>query len=177
METALEEIYYFEVARGGFAYQRAYGGGIDICREVRTGDAVLLPRGYHGPSMAAPGYDLYYLNVMAGPGERAWRFRDDPAHAWIRNTWADQEIDPQTSDDGGPMRLDGGAGARPVPGEPAHGARRVRAAADRRAASGSSGTATWPASGRRCSSSPRRCPTTTRATSRGWCTRRRATRG
>ena len=95
VETALEEIYYFEVARGGFAYQRAYGGGIDICREVRTGDAVLLPRGYHGPSMAAPGYDLYYLNVMAGPGERAWRFRDDPAHAWIRNTWADQEIDPR----------------------------------------------------------------------------------
>ena len=42
-----------------------------------------------------PGYDLYYLNVMAGPGERAWRFRDDPAHAWIRNTWADQEIDPR----------------------------------------------------------------------------------
>ena len=37
--------------------------------------------------MAAPGYDLYYLNVMAGPGERAWRFTDDPAHAWIRDTW------------------------------------------------------------------------------------------
>ena len=34
--------------------------------------------------MAAPGYDLYYLNVMAGPGERAWRFTDDPAHAWVR---------------------------------------------------------------------------------------------
>jgi 5-deoxy-glucuronate isomerase len=93
VETALEEVYYFEVARDGFAYQRAYGGGIDICREVRTGDTVLLPRGYHGPSMAAPGYDLYYLNVMAGPGERAWRFTDDPAHAWIRGTWADQELD------------------------------------------------------------------------------------
>ena len=38
-----------------------------------------MPHGYHGPSMAAPGYDLYYLNVMAGPGERAWRFTDDPA--------------------------------------------------------------------------------------------------
>ena len=48
--------------------------------EVRTGDVVLLPHGYHGPSMAAPGYHLYYLNVMAGPGEeRVWRFRDDPA--------------------------------------------------------------------------------------------------
>jgi len=96
-ETALEEIYYFEVARAGFAYQRCYGSGpgreIDVLAEVRTGDAVLLPHGYHGPSMAAPGYDLYYLNVMAGPGERAWRFRDDPAHAWIRATWSGQEID------------------------------------------------------------------------------------
>ena len=95
VETALEEIYYFEVADGGFAYQRAYGPGIDILEEVRSGDHVLLPSGYHGPSMAAPGYDLYYLNVMAGPGERAWRFTDDPAHAWIRDTWEGQEIDPR----------------------------------------------------------------------------------
>jgi 5-deoxy-glucuronate isomerase len=95
VETALEEIYYYEVARGGFAYQRAYGSGVDICREVRTGDTVLLPAGYHGPSMAAPGYDLYYLNVMAGPGERAWRFTDDPAHAWIRESWAGRALDPR----------------------------------------------------------------------------------
>jgi 5-deoxy-glucuronate isomerase len=95
VETALEEIYYFEVADGGFAYQRAYGPEIDILEEVRSGDTVLLPTGYHGPSMAAPGYDLYYLNVMAGAGERAWRFTDDPAHAWIRDTWAGQEVDPR----------------------------------------------------------------------------------
>lgn len=94
-ETALEEIYYFEVADGGFGFQRAYGPGIDIREEVRTGDHLLLPRGYHGPSMAAPGYDLYYLNVMAGPGERAWRFSDDPAHAWIRDSWAGVEVDPR----------------------------------------------------------------------------------
>jgi 5-deoxy-glucuronate isomerase len=43
--------------------------------------------------MAAPGYDLYYLNVMAGPGERKWLFSDDPAHAWVRTLWDDQEID------------------------------------------------------------------------------------
>ncbi len=95
VETALEEIYYFEVAGGGLAYQRAYGPQIDVLQEVRSGDHVLLPGGYHGPSMAAPGYDLYYLNVMAGPGERAWRFRDDPAHAWIRGTWPAQELDPR----------------------------------------------------------------------------------
>ena len=34
---------------------------------------MLVPHGWHGPAMAAPGYDLYYLNVMAGPGERAWQ--------------------------------------------------------------------------------------------------------
>jgi 5-deoxy-glucuronate isomerase len=95
VETALEEIYYFEVSGGGFAYQRAYGPQIDILREVRTGDTVLLPSGYHGPSMAAPGYHLYYLNVMAGPGGRQWLFTDDPAHAWIRGTWQDGEIDPR----------------------------------------------------------------------------------
>jgi 5-deoxy-glucuronate isomerase len=99
VETALEEIYYFEVASGGFGYQRAYGSGpgreIDVLAEVRTGDVVLLPHGYHGPSMAAPGYDLYYLNVMAGPGERAWRFQDDPPHAWIRDSWTGQPIDPR----------------------------------------------------------------------------------
>jgi 5-deoxy-glucuronate isomerase len=98
-ETVLEEIYYFEVARGGFGYQRVYSSGpgreIDVCAEVRSGDAVVMPHGYHGPSMAAPGYDLYYLNVMAGPGERAWRFTDDPDHAWIRASWAEQELDPR----------------------------------------------------------------------------------
>lgn len=102
-ETALEEIYYFEVASGpagpGLGYQRCYGSGpereIDVLAEVRTGDAVLLPHGYHGPSMAAPGYHLYYLNVMAGAGERAWRFNDDPEHAWVRGTWDGQEIDPR----------------------------------------------------------------------------------
>jgi 5-deoxy-glucuronate isomerase len=99
-ETALEEIYYFEVAGGGCGYQRVYATDparpIDVLAEVHTGDIVLVPHGWHGPSIAAPGYDLYYLNVMAGPGpERAWRFRDDPAHAWIRATWADQPVDPR----------------------------------------------------------------------------------
>jgi 5-deoxy-glucuronate isomerase len=46
--------------------------------------------------MAAPGYDLYYLNVMAGPGEeRAWLISDDPAHGWVRETWQGQEVDPR----------------------------------------------------------------------------------
>ena len=96
-EAQLEEVYYFE---GGPGYQRVYSSGpdheIDVCAEVRTGDTILIPHGWHGPSMAAPGYDLYYLNVMAGPSpERAWLICDDPAHAWVRDTWDDQEIDPR----------------------------------------------------------------------------------
>jgi 5-deoxy-glucuronate isomerase len=58
-----------------------------VLAEVRSGDQVLVPYGWHGPAMAVPGYDMYYLNVMAGPGERRWLICDDPAHAWIRQTW------------------------------------------------------------------------------------------
>lgn len=102
-ETSLEEIYYFEVAEGpdgaGMAYQRVYASDdrpIDVLAEVRSGDAVLIPHGWHGPSIAAPGYDLYYLNVMAGPGqERLWLICDDPSHAWVRQTWAGQQVDPR----------------------------------------------------------------------------------
>jgi len=101
-ETCLEEIYYFEVAAGpsgpGVAYQRLYGTEqrpLDLFAEVRDGDVVLVPHGWHGPSIAAPGYDLYYLNAMAGPGERAWRVCDDPAHAWVRGSWPEQPVDPR----------------------------------------------------------------------------------
>ncbi|WP_411151668.1 5-deoxy-glucuronate isomerase [Streptomyces sp. A30] len=98
VESELEEIYYFEVAgENGFAYQRVYGTEerpIDVLAEVRSGDTVLIPHGWHGPSIAAPGYDLYYLNVMAGPGQdRAWLICDDPAHGWVRATWESQDID------------------------------------------------------------------------------------
>ena len=85
--------------REGFGYQRVYGTDdrpIDVLAEVRSGDVVLVPHGWHGPSMAAPGYDLYYLNVMAGPGaERAWLICDDPAHGWVRDTWTTQQLDPR----------------------------------------------------------------------------------
>ncbi len=112
VETELEEIYYFETQVEGAAagaevpphadpvgYQRVYGTDerpIDVFAEVRTGDVVLVPHGWHGPAMAAPGYDLYYLNVMAGPGDtRAWLICDDPSHGWVRDTWADQQVDPR----------------------------------------------------------------------------------
>jgi 5-deoxy-glucuronate isomerase len=101
-ETELEEIYNYVVADGpsgpGLAYQHVYGTPdrpIDLLTTVRTGDVVLVPHGWHGPAMAAPGYDLYYLNVMAGPGERRWRAPEDPTHRWVRESWAGQAIDPR----------------------------------------------------------------------------------
>jgi len=103
-ESVLEEIYYFEVADGqsgpGLAYQRVYGTPdrpADVLAEVRSGDVVIVPHGWHGPSMAVPGYDLYYLNVMAGPGAREWLICDDPAHAWVREQWNNQSVDPRVT--------------------------------------------------------------------------------
>jgi 5-deoxy-glucuronate isomerase len=107
-ESRLEEIYYFEAAveRGvsapraePFGLFAAYGspvGDIDLTTVVRAGDVALVPHGYHGPAAAPPGYDLYYLNVMAGPDpDRAWRIRDDPAQAWVRDTWLRERPDPR----------------------------------------------------------------------------------
>jgi len=102
-ERILEEIYYFEVADGpdgpGVGYHRTYGTTerpIDVFAEVRTGDAALVPHGFHGPCMAAPGYDLYYLNVMAGPSsDGRWLAIDDPTVAWVRETWDTQPLDPR----------------------------------------------------------------------------------
>ena len=103
-ESVLEEIYYFEVADGpsgpGLAYQRVYGTPdrpADVLAEVRSGDVVIVPHGWHGPSMAAPGYDLYYLNVMAGPGKREWLICDDPAHSWVREQWQGEQVDPRVA--------------------------------------------------------------------------------
>lgn len=104
VESQLEEIYYFEIDSGpsdsrGFGYHRVYGTPerpIEVLEEVRSGDVVLVPHGYHGPSVAAPGYHMYYLNVMAGPGqERAWKIVDDPEHAWLRGSWEGQDVDPR----------------------------------------------------------------------------------
>lgn len=104
-ESELEEIYYYAFrskapnAIGGKAagYQRVYGTAdrpIEVLEEISDGDVVLIPHGWHGPAMAAPSHDMYYLNVMAGPAaERAWLISDDPEHGWVRDTWVDQAVD------------------------------------------------------------------------------------
>lgn len=106
-ESRLEEIYYFEtaVSRGSnaptqadpfslFSTYSSAAGEITTSATVRTGDIALVPYGYHGPIAAAPGYDNYYLNVMAGPDQdRVWLISDDPAHGWVRDEWEDLEFD------------------------------------------------------------------------------------
>jgi 5-deoxy-glucuronate isomerase len=98
-EAILEEIYYFRIAGpAGFAVHRTYAadGAFDVTVTVADGDVFLVPRGYHGPSVASPSHDLYYLNVLAGPGpERTMAFCDDPKHHWIRESWSALAPDPR----------------------------------------------------------------------------------
>jgi 5-deoxy-glucuronate isomerase len=83
-ETLLEETYYHRLnPPQGFAFQRVYTDdrSLDEACAVENHDVVMVPRGYH-PVVAPHGYDLYYLNVMAGPN-RFWVFKNDPAHEWM----------------------------------------------------------------------------------------------
>lgn len=82
--TYLEETYYHRLNPSqGFGVQRVYteDGDLDETMAVKDGDVVLVPRGHH-PCGAPYGYEMYYLNVMAGP-MRKWRFKNDPDHDWI----------------------------------------------------------------------------------------------
>lgn len=82
--TYLEETYYHRLNPSqGFGIQRVYteDGELDETMAVEDGDVVLVPKGHH-PCGALYGYDMYYLNVMAGP-LRKWRFKPDPDHEWI----------------------------------------------------------------------------------------------
>jgi 5-deoxy-glucuronate isomerase len=83
-ERYLEETYYHKIRPDkGFALQRVYteDGSLDETLAFHDGDVVLVPKGYHVVS-APPGYDLYYLNVMAGP-VREWRIKNHPDHEWL----------------------------------------------------------------------------------------------
>jgi len=92
-ETFLEETYYHRIhPEQGFAFQRLYTDdrSLDETFTFENGDVVLAPRGYH-PVAAPHGYDVYYLNVMAGP-ERRWLFKNDPAHEWIISADAQKTV-------------------------------------------------------------------------------------
>jgi 5-deoxy-glucuronate isomerase len=97
-EVVLEEVYYYRTQSepaGAFAVQRLYSPqhGTDLTETVRDGDLLLVPHGYH-TTAAAHGYDLYYLNALAGD-RRSMAAADDPALAWIRPAWQKLEPDPR----------------------------------------------------------------------------------
>ncbi|WP_339109812.1 5-deoxy-glucuronate isomerase [Thioclava sp. GXIMD4216] len=77
--TYLEETYYHRLNPAqGWGVQRVYtdDGTLDEVMAVRDGDVVCVPRGHH-PCGAPHGFEMYYLNVMAGP-RRNWRFVPAP---------------------------------------------------------------------------------------------------
>ncbi|MCX5497224.1 5-deoxy-glucuronate isomerase [Kaistia dalseonensis] len=83
-ESLLEETYYHRLnPPQGFAFQRVYTDdrALDEAMAVEDGDTVLVPKGYH-PCATIHGYDLYYLNVMAGP-KRTWKFHNAKEHEWL----------------------------------------------------------------------------------------------
>jgi 5-deoxy-glucuronate isomerase len=91
-EVDLEEIYYYRVSDPkGYAIQKVYTDDrrIDETLTVRDGDLVQIPEGYH-PVVAAHGYDVYYLNALAGSA-RSMAASDDPDYAWVRGSWGDKD--------------------------------------------------------------------------------------
>ena len=93
-EVDLDEIYYYRMNQpDAFAFQHLYAGQHAAEKTVKTrdGDAVLVRSGYH-PVVAGPGYDVYYLNFLAGTS-RVMAVTEDPQHVWIRSTW--KETDPR----------------------------------------------------------------------------------
>lgn len=82
--TYLEESYYHRLNPAqGYGHQRVFteDGSLDQTMSVANHDVVLVPKGHH-PCGAPYGYEMYYLNVMAGP-LRKWRFKNHPDHDWI----------------------------------------------------------------------------------------------
>jgi 5-deoxy-glucuronate isomerase len=93
VEVDLDEIYYYRIdrPREGFALQRLYASDNSSDETVRAadGDAVLVRSGYH-PVVAGPGYNVYYLNFLAG-SSRTLAVTEDPNHVWLKATWKDMD--------------------------------------------------------------------------------------
>jgi len=86
-ETRMEEVYFFKLnPPQGFGFQRVYSPerNLDEAFVIRDNSLTKLPFGYH-PTVAAPGYSLYYLWVLAGE-PRAYTLYDDPDHKWVKDS-------------------------------------------------------------------------------------------
>jgi len=94
VEASLEEIYFYKISMPqGFAIQKIYNDdrSIDEIAEAHNNDVVLVPEGYH-PVVACHGYNVYYLNFLAG-SDQSLASSDDPDHKWIYGTW--KTMDPR----------------------------------------------------------------------------------
>lgn len=83
-ECVAEELYYFLFEPGqGFAVQCLYtaDGSLDEAYRVKNDELVEFPYGYH-TTVATPGYQTYFLWVMAGDYQ-GFNRRNDPEHDWI----------------------------------------------------------------------------------------------
>jgi len=92
VEAELDEVYHFRLdPSDGWALQRLYNDdrSLDEVVVARDGDTVLVREGYH-PVVTAPGYDAYYLNLLAGI-DPTWDARDEPDLAWVRGQWEGRE--------------------------------------------------------------------------------------
>jgi 5-deoxy-glucuronate isomerase len=88
LEAQLEEIYFYKISKPqGFAMQRIYNDNrsLNEIAEAHNNDVVLIPEGYH-PVVAGHGYNVYYLNFLAG-SDQSLASTDDPDHKWIYGTW------------------------------------------------------------------------------------------
>ena len=88
IEADLEEIYFYKIDKPqGFALQKVYtdNRSMDEVAEAHNNDVVLIPEGYH-PVIAGHGYNVYYLNYLAG-SDQSLASTDDPDHKWIYGTW------------------------------------------------------------------------------------------
>ncbi len=114
-EADLEEIYYYRInPDDGFGLQRLYfhDGSFDHAWTIRDGDLLLVPEGYHAFAVAH-GYTGYYLNILAGDEtERTMQPADDPAYAWVRDTWDDAMNDGLSTYQDIDDRVNGEAGKR-----------------------------------------------------------------
>lgn len=91
-EAKLEEVYFYKIDKAqGFAIQKIYTDdrSLDEIAEARNNDAVIVPRGYH-PVMAGHGYNVYYLNFLAG-SHQSLANSNDPDHQWIYGTWKEMD--------------------------------------------------------------------------------------
>jgi 5-deoxy-glucuronate isomerase len=92
VEADLEEIYFYKIDKPeGYAYQRIYTDDrrLNELMLVSDSEAVLSPEGYH-PVVAAPGYNVYYLNYLAG-SDQSLASSDDPAYSWVKETWKEMD--------------------------------------------------------------------------------------